>query len=537
MKLNKIVFKTPKRILSLCVATVLLSACGGDDGADGLNAVDSRDNTDTSTADVNTNLVTTSGFVFPSNAIYVAPDAEDGDDITDALVTALFSATKGDTIVMPQGQFKVNETIIVTNAQEMTFTGYGINETRLDFTDSTGDDAIRFEGGIDITIRDFGVYEANKNGIKIVTANGIHLTYTATVWEGELSADNGAYGLYPLQSQNILMENNYARGSADAGIYVGQSNNIVVRNNVAKENVAGIEIENSNNADVYNNLAVGNTAGILAFDLPGLEQAYGGHVRIFNNRLYANNADNFAGGGAVAIAPPGTGILIFATSNVEIYNNDFDNNETSSIELASYFLSDPDVENYGTKYENTIAKGWTPQVKNIYMHDNNIKHSGANPRGSLVESIVAGYTSAAPNGKDETMPAILYGGIGELLSNAGALAGLNTLLGDIKSDTINFDAYATQDLICANNNIDANESAAATQFKDVNIGLVYGVDATDPANFSAGAPVPALQSEPINGNATLLNCTKDRLVAAEVSFKGRTYGCVGDDLPEEACSL
>jgi len=537
MKLNNTVFKTPRKLLPLCVATLLLSACGATDGSDGTDGVDSRDGSETSTSDVDTSLVTTSGFAFPSDSIFVAPDAQDGDDITDALVLALFSATKGSTIVLPKGEFKVNETIPIANAQELTFTGYGIGETRLDFSDSTGDDAIRFEGGVDITIRDFGVYEANKNGIKIVSANGIHLAYTATVWEGELNSDNGAYGLYPLQSQNILMEHNYARGSADAGIYVGQSNNIVVRNNVAKENVAGIEIENSNNADVYNNLAVGNTAGVLAFDLPGLEQAYGGHVRIFNNYLYANNADNFAGGGAVSIAPPGTGILIFATSNVEIYNNEFDNNETSSVEIASYFLSDPDAANYGTNYENTIVKGWTPQVKNIYLHDNNIKHSGANPRGSLIESIVAGYTLAAPNGKDETMPAILYGGIGELLSNAGALSGLNALLGDLKSDTINFDAYATQDLICANNNIDANEGAAATQFKDVNIGLVYGVDATDPNNFSDGAPVPTLQSEPVNGNATLLNCTKERLAAAEVSFKGRTYGCTGDDLSEEACSL
>ena len=537
-----------KKSLCLCLAAALLSGCGGDDGDDGMNGVDGQDGAagaagSDGSGNANPEFVTTSGFSFPSDSIFVAPEAVDGDNITNDLLLALFDAPAGSTVVMPKGAFVIDETITVANANELTLTGYGITDTKLDFTGATGDDAIRFEGGLDITVRDFGVYEANKNGIKVVGANGVHLTYTATVWEGDLTADNGAYGLYPLQSQNILMEHNYARGSADAGIYVGQSNNIIVRNNIAKENVAGIEIENSNNADVYNNLAVGNTGGILVFDLPGLDQAYGGNVRVFNNESYANNAENFAGGGAVSIVPPGTGILIFATSGVEIYNNELTDNETSAIEIASYFLSDPDVANYATNYGGTIANGWSPQIKNVYMHDNVIKRSGANPRGSLVTDIVNGYTApVGVGGKGETMPAILYGGIGELLSNAGELAAFNGLVGaEAQADGVNYNPYTADDLICANNNINDNEPAAETQFPHVNIGLVYGTDPTDLTNFdfSSGSPVPipTLRSEPVQGNSTLLNCTQDRLAATEVNFRGKTYGCAGDDLAEPACAL
>ncbi|MFD2230082.1 parallel beta-helix domain-containing protein [Alkalimarinus sediminis] len=538
---------TPLRKALLCAAissSILLSGCKikiNDDDVD--KVTDAVVNAGTGTGGGNVEVpvadpskVSTSGFVFPADAIYVAPDAKDGDDITNQLLLALFEVADDAVVVMPQGTFTVSETITVAATNGVTLTGYGINETKLNFLGATGDDAFRFEGGNDITIRDFGVYEANKNGIKVVGANGIHIAYTATVWEGPLEANNGAYGLYPLQSQNILMEHNYAYGSADAGIYVGQSNNIVVRDNTAKNNVAGIEIENSTMADVYNNLAVGNAAGILAFDLPGLEQGYGGNVRIFSNDAYANNADN-VGSGAVGIAPPGTGVLIFAVSDVEIYNNNLTDNETSAIELASYFLADPDVANYPTNYGSTMANGWSPLVKNIYMHDNLIARNGGNPRGALLTDVINGYQLGAnAKGTPQVFPAIIYDGIGELLANAGAIGGFNALVGPTAAaDGVNYDPYGVSDNICANNNINGNP---APSYDDVNTGLVYGTNPADPANWNAGGtePVPTLLIDQMV-NHTYLNCVQNRLPPAEVTFKGRAYGCTGDDLAEQACSL
>lgn len=478
--------------------------------------------------------VSTSGYVFPADAIFVAPDAKDGDDITNKLLLALFEVADNAVVVLPQGSFVVNETITVAATNGITLTGYGINETRLNFIGATGDDAFRFEGGNDLTIRDFGVYEANKNGIKVVGANGVHIAYTATVWEGPLEENNGAYGLYPLQSQNILMEHNYAYGSADAGIYVGQSNNIVVRNNTAKNNVAGIEIENSTMADVYNNLAVGNAAGILAFDLPGLEQGYGGNVRIFSNDAYANNAEN-VGNGAVGIAPPGTGMLIFAVSDVEIYNNNLTDNETSAIELASYFMADPDVANYPTNYGQTIANGWSPIMKNIYMHDNLIARNGSNPRGTLLTDVINGYSSPYnASGAPQVFPAIIYDGIGELLSNLGALSGFNAMVGPkAAADGVNYDPYGASDRICANNNVNGNP---APSYGDVNTGLVYPTNPADATFDGNGNPQAQLLIDKMVNN-TYLNCVQNRLPPAVVTFKGRAYGCTGDDLAEPACSL
>lgn len=473
-------------ILAAAISFSLLTGCSSDDGDVGPTGPAGINGQDGIDANIGDALLTTSGFALPSDAIYIAPNAVDGDNITDAINLAIFNAfTSGDTdatFVLPKGSFIVDDTVTITNGNGLTLTGYGITETKLDFTTAvTADDAFRFEGGTDLTIRDFGVYEAKKNGIKIVGANGVHIAYSATVWEGDLNDSNGAYGLYPLNSTNVLIEDSYARGSADAGIYVGQSSNIVVRRNVAKENVAGIEIENSFNADVYDNLAVGNTGGILTFDLPGLTQAFGGNVRIFDNELYANNAENFAGGGAVSIVPPGTGLLIFATSNVEAYNNRMTDNETSAVEIASYFLDDDDVANYPANYGATMANGWSPLVKNIYLHDNTIQRSGADPRGSLITEIVNGYTLL----KGETMPAILYGGIGQLLDDVGAIAGFSgipvtpaatTTAADANID-LSYDGYSAAEQVCASNNFNANSAADSNTFVD-------GVLGPSPRNIS-----------------------------------------------------
>lgn len=512
--------------ISAIASGLLLAGCG-DDGEDGKDGV---------AGDVGQRVLvsTTSGFVIPENAIFVAPDAADGDDITEALSLALFDAPEDALVVLPKGRFTVTESIVVNSASGLTVTGHGINETILDFSASNGDDAFRFQGGNGITIRDLGVYEAPKNGIKTTNVNGVHMTYTATVWEGELEANNGAYGLYPLKSQNVLMENNYAYGSADAGIYVGQSENIVVRNNTAKNNVAGIEIENSSMADVYNNIAVGNSGGILSFDLPGLDKAYGGNVRIFNNLAYANNADN-VGAGVVGQVPPGTGVLVLAASGVEIYNNQITDNDTTAVAITSYLLVDDDLASYPANYSATMADGWSPTLKNVYLHNNTIARNGDNPRGDLLIPIIAGYTSSQNStGMPQTFPAILYDGIGELLSNTGDLGPFNGFVGqEAAADGVNYDSYGAGDLICVNSNINANP---APEYDHVNIGLVYPTNPADATVDGAGNPLPQLLIDQMVNN-TYLNCTQPRLAPAVVNFRNNIYGCTGDDLAEAACAL
>ncbi len=140
-------------------------------------------------------------------------------------------------------------------------------------------------------------------------------------------------------------------------------------------------------ADVYNNIAVGNSGGILVFDLPGgLDKAYGGNVRIFNNHAYSNNAANVGGAGVVGLVPPGTGALILATSDVEMYNNQLTDNATTAVAITSYLLVDDDLANYPpANYGATMGDGWSPTLKNVYLHNNTIARNGDDPQGALLQ--------------------------------------------------------------------------------------------------------------------------------------------------------
>ena len=172
-----------------------------------------------------------------------------------------------------------------------------------------------------------------------------------------------------MESKNVLIDGCIAIGASDAGIYVGQSENIIVKNSVAEYNVAGIEIENSYFADVKNNIARYNTGGILVFDLPDLPQQGGHHVRVFENLIIDNNTDNFAPeGNIVGEVPRGTGIIIMANSDVEVFNNDISDNGTLNIAIVSY--SDPNQESDENYY---------PYPKSIQIHGNRFGASGFNP--------------------------------------------------------------------------------------------------------------------------------------------------------------
>ena len=188
-----------------------------------------------------------------------------------------------------------------------------------------------------------------------------------TEWTGGPKPTNGAYGLYPVESKNVLIDGCVAIGASDAGIYVGQSQQIIVRNSSAHYNVAGIEIENSYFADVYNNLASHNTGGILVFDLPDLPQQGGRHVRVYNNRAINNDTDNFAPeGNIVGEVPRGTGIIIQANSDVEIFDNDISGNGTVNLSIVTY-ANDTEDENY------------YPHPKSIQVHNNRFSNGGFDP--------------------------------------------------------------------------------------------------------------------------------------------------------------
>jgi hypothetical protein len=146
--------------------------------------------------------------------------------------------------------------------------------------------------------------------------------------------------------------------------------------------VAGIEIENCINADVYENVATDNAGGLLVFDLPGLQVKNGRCVRVHQNEVYANNHDNFAPkGNIVASVAPGTGVIVMATDQVEVFKNVIRDNKTTSLSVVSYYVTGRPIDD----------KAYDPIPEGVYIHDNTISGGGTQPggeRGAMLAAIL-----------------------------------------------------------------------------------------------------------------------------------------------------
>ena len=298
----------------------------------------------------------------------IQPSSNSYEQIQEALILA----EPGDVVRLTAGTFHLEDSLSL-DKNGVQIEGEGMNQTILDFQNQQSGAQGLLVTSDNVTLQDFSVQNAKGDAIKVKGVRNIKFLRVKTEWTNGPSPQNGAYGLYPVESTNVLIDGCVAIGASDAGIYVGQSKYIIVRNSRAEFNVAGIEIENSYFADVHDNLATNNTGGILIFDLPSLPQQGGHHVRVFNNRSVGNNTDNFAPeGNIVGEVPRGTGVIVQANSDVEIFDNEIGENDTVNIAVVTYG-NDTDDEAY------------YPHPKSIQIHGNNFGPTGYNPDTSKGE--------------------------------------------------------------------------------------------------------------------------------------------------------
>ena len=208
-------------------------------------------------------------------------------DVQKRYQTRMIMADDGSTIDLDEGTFTFTGSLSLQDKKRIVIRGKGIDKTILSFKGQTdGAEGLRVSNAEDIIIENLTVQDSKGDGIKTMNVKGITFRNVKVEWTGPPKAENGGYGLYPVQCDNVVIDHCTAIGASDAGIYVGQSRGIVVKNSTAYHNVAGIEIENSRNADVFDNEAYENTGGVLVFDLPDLVQKQGGNVRVFNNNVF-----------------------------------------------------------------------------------------------------------------------------------------------------------------------------------------------------------------------------------------------------------
>jgi parallel beta-helix repeat protein len=282
-------------------------------------------------------------------------------------------AKPGTIIEIPPGHHALDR-VLTLRANGVTVRGAGSEQSVLSFKNEISGPEGLLVYGNDFTIENLSIEDTKGDGLKINDGENITIRGVRVAWTGGPKTTNGAYGIYPVKSRNILIENSSSWGAADAGIYVGQSLNVIVRNCHAEQNVAGIEIENTINADVHDNVATGNTGGILVFNMPNLSQP-GHSTRVFHNKVLKNNLANFAArGAAVASVPAGAGVVVNSNSKVEIFDNDIADNQTANLIISAYF---------STNYYNKpgIDPNYDPYPRAIYVYDNRFSGGGDSPDG------------------------------------------------------------------------------------------------------------------------------------------------------------
>ncbi|MDR7129239.1 parallel beta-helix repeat protein [Algoriphagus sp. 4150] len=333
-------------------------------------------------------------------------------DQTEKLIEDFIMAEDGAIIEIPPGFYELSTQLILDNKSNITIKGAGMKETVLSFKNlKTGGEGVKLVGN-NIIIQDLTIEDAPGDGVKAQHTDGITFRRLNVTWTNGDKSKNGTYAIYPVQCRNVMIDECVASHSRDAGIYVGQSENIIVKNSLAFGNVAGIEIENCDNAEVFNNVARHNAGGILVFNLPGLPKADGKGTKIYDNDIIENNHENFAtaigegpNGNTVTMIPPGSGVILLAAKEVEIYNNRILRNKTTGVAIASYQITGFPSE----------APNWSPFTTDVYVHDNEYDRTKGFPDLSReLGQLISLYNA---HGKAKTQD-IIYDGIwDESISN------------------------------------------------------------------------------------------------------------------------
>ncbi len=382
--------------------------------------------------------------------------------IEKGLQTQLLQVQSGDTIRLAEGFFWFTRSLLIEGKENIVIIGAGMDKTVLSFKgQEEGAEGIKVANCRNISFLDLTVEDAKGDNIKVTETNGIRFKGVKVTWTGGAKETNGAYGFYPVLCKNVLIEDCVSARASDAGIYVGQSDTVVIRRNIVFENVAGIESENSKVVDIYANHCNNNTGGILVFDLPGLTQT-GRQVRIFDNNVEENNHDNFAPkGNIVGVVPAGTGVLILASRDIELFRNQITNNRTIALGIISYKLvlgmgggdasanTQASVQGHNTAFQSDTL--YDPYPENIWMHDNTISNNYKMP------SLSSDFGKLLATKRFWNTPAILFDGFVNPKSTKGLRLCLQPEFSFVNIDAPNDLAKMSSDINpfkCTGNSID-----------------------------------------------------------------------------------
>jgi parallel beta-helix repeat protein len=383
----------------------------------------------------------------------------------------LLAAHDGDTVTMPAGKYTMKGPLQITGKNNIALVGAGngkdpSQDTILNFKDALTQNGLSTSTLNGAKFKKFAIEDTSGNALFVTSSQNVVMDTVRAEWTTDPEGTSTmAYGLYPVKSDNILVTNSIVVGSRDAGVYVGQSTNITVTNNDVHNNVAGVEIENSHNAIVDGNNVHQNTGGILVFALPGPTRFLDTRdVVVSNNTVVDNNIPPAANAqGLVLTIPPGTGVMVLASQNVEVKSNTITNHLTTGVLVTSTIAAgipfDPTTKDeQGNPYD--------PYERGVYVHDNSIADFGTSPGGAFADPTTLGpftqgfFQQMGYIAQPAVFPAVLWDGIVDPATGTG----LNT---DGSGG-----AYPGNLQICSKGNVITAPTNATISFENMDLDLI-----------------------------------------------------------------
>jgi parallel beta-helix repeat protein len=105
----------------------------------------------------------------------------------------------------------------------VTIRGAGMDKTILSFKDQDAGAEGLIITSDNVVCEDFAVEDSKGDAVKAKGSDRISFIRVRTEWTNGPDEKNGAYGLYPVECTDVLIDGCVAIAASDAGIYVGQS--------------------------------------------------------------------------------------------------------------------------------------------------------------------------------------------------------------------------------------------------------------------------------------------------------------------------
>ena len=249
-----------------------------------------------------------------------------GADAQERLQTALIDAKTGDMVKLGAGRFVLADGLSL-DVPGVVVKGAGPDKTVLDFTSQKGEGEGLLITSDNVVVRDLTVENPKGDGIKSKGSDGISFVNVRVEWTGGPKTTNGAYGVYPVNSKNVLIDRVYREGR------VGRRH---LCRPVAEHHRAQLGPNTMSPASRSRTATTPTCTTTSPPTTPAASwcstcrtcrsRAAIRHA-LFRNKVIANNHPNFAAAGnIVASVPPGTGVMVMANRDVWVEDNDIKDN-------------------------------------------------------------------------------------------------------------------------------------------------------------------------------------------------------------------